>query len=256
MTPQLIKFAWNFNDPKTLLRPFAFGTPSTSDLPLVEMSSVTLPRNALFAMAIQVVNTKFAQLAADGTAPSTTRKSLTDFTGTPVLVIQTETQIQENSSSFVAAFNSYMSIPWQSLANGCFAIGGALDKSIEQYPFNEDYKMQMWLTDAAGNVLRVPDRPIFVDIQADAGAGVTTGPAAAAIRYEGPFTITAGQPYVDIAIGGLTAATGKIASLQQQDNGNGLTQFVPTITDGNLRITPTSGIVANDWLGYYVLGNL
>ena len=46
----------------------------------------------------------------------------------------------------------------------------------------------------------------------------------------------------------------KVATLTQQDNGHGLTQFLATVTDGNLRIT--AGSTDNDWVVFYALDSL
>lgn len=255
MTPQQIPVYWNFLEPKTFLAPFAQGAPNTSDLPLVERSVIQLPRNTLFTLAIQAVTSKFAALDDDGQATSH-KKSLADFTGTPVLMVQTVSQWKTGSDEFVLAFNGYQSVSWHSLADGRAALGGVISTSTAAVEFDDDYVLQAWLKDAGGNILRIPNRPIYCDIRADVGAEVTEGTGVPAIRYEGPFTIPEGADYLDIAITNLTASTGRVASLQQHDNGNGLTTLWPTITTGNLRINAGATAPAGGWQGYYILGSL
>ena len=262
MTPQTITEYFNINKPKTFYRPFSPGLSSGSDLPLVQQSRIQIPRNSLFAICVQAITSEFCTVAADGTA-STNNFSLSDFTGVPILVIQTTRQIQENSSRFVAAFNGYMAIAWTTtsgaLAAGRFAIGGVIPASVSNEWIalgNNDFKLQLYLQDSGGNVLRMPSKPIYCDIEEDAGAGITTGIAAPAIAYFGKVTIPQGQSYLDVPVTDLTAATGVLASLQQQDNGNGLTTLWGTITNGNLRINAGDLAPVNGWSVAYQIGHL
>ena len=262
MTPQLITEYFNVNKPKTFYRPFSPGMIAGSDLPLVQQSQIQIPRNSLFAICVQVLTTEFATINADGTA-KTGAFSLSDFTGIPILVVQSQTQIQAKSSSFIFACNGYMSIPWTTssgaLAAGRFAIGGVIPNTVSELINaldDDDYRLQLYLQDSGGNVLRMPTRPIYCDILADAGAGITTGIAAPAMSYGALVTILEGTSYIDVPIAGLTTATGVLASLTQQDNGNGLTTFWGTITTGNLRINAGDIAPVGGWKCFYQLGHL
>ena len=262
MTPQLITEYFVSNKPKTFFAPFSPGLTSGSDLPMVQQSRIQIPRNALFAICIQAVTSEFAKIAADGTA-SNCNFSLSDFTGVPILVCQTTQQIQSNSGSFVFACNGYMAISWTTntgaLAAGRFAIGGVIPNTVLQSlpcEGNTDYKLQLYLQDSGGNVLRMPNRPIYCDILADAGAGITTGSNAPAMAYGAKVTIPQGQATITVSIPDLTAATGVLASLTQQDNGNGLTSLWGTITDGSLTIHAGDIAPVNGWVAWYQIGHL
>jgi hypothetical protein len=262
MTPQLITEYFVSNKAKTLFVPFSPGLVATSDLPLVQQSKIQIPRNALFAICVQAVTNEFAKIAADGTA-SNCNFSLADFTGIPILVVQTTQQIQSNSGGFIFACNGYMAIPWTtnsgSLTAGRFAVGGIIPSTaLQSLPTDgaTDYKLQIYLQDSGGNVLRIPNRPIYVDILADAGAGITTGANAPAIAYGAKVIIPSGQSSITIPITDLTAATGVLASLTQQDNGNGLTTLWGTIADGSLTIHSGDLAPNSGWVAWYQLGHL
>lgn len=172
-------------------------------------------------------------------------------TGTPTFGVKTRTNAFNAATAFAAYANGYAT-DYTSLANGQVAIGAIFPLTTTP---DLDYMAQMTLRGALETpMVALPVSWLPVDIQNPVVTGGETGSVPSPGAYSGKVTIPAVDGYLNISIPGLTVATGTVVSLVQQDNGYGLTTFLPTITANNLKITASNS--DNDWVVVYTLGSL
>jgi len=213
----------------------------------------TIPVGSLVAVVVHACKGYNFEPASDGSVPADYRASLSDFTGTPSFAIKTRTDWQTPSTAFAGVFNGYYGA-LTSLATGVAAVSGILPQATTTAEL--DYMAQLRFLDASGNPMSTPGSPLPVSVRQPVVVGDETGAPATPTTYSATVTILEGTDYLDVPIAGLTVATGTIASLTQQDNGNGLTTLWGTITANNLRISAGGEAPVNGWKVYYALGSL
>lgn len=208
-----------------------------------------IPLGALICVVVHACKGKNFELDASGNVPVANQVSLADFTGVPVYAVKTIYGWLNQDNSFVGSMNGYYGA-LTNLANGVVAIAGILPMTTCN---TGDYVAQIRLIDGTGNQLTCPAKPLPIDLLSPVTTGGESGAPPTPTTYSGTVTIPS-IGYLDIPITGLTVATGAVAALTQADNGFGVTSFLPTITNGNLRIT--AGSSGNPWVVYYALGSL
>ena len=115
---------------------------------------------------------------------------------------------------------------------------------------------QMQFLDATGNPAAIPPVALPVNVPEPIVVGTEAGAPVSPVKYSGVITILAGTSSLPVSIPSLTVATGAIATLTQQDNGNGLTSLWGVITADVLTINAGQDAPTGGWKVYYQMASL
>lgn len=213
----------------------------------------SIPLGAYFVLRINACKGYNFSLDSSGLVPAQYQDTtaFVGATGIPTFGVKTRTNAVSKAASFAAYANGYATA-YTNLAQGQAAIGGIFPLTTTA---DLDYVAQVRLRNLlSGLEIAVPVDWLPVNLPNPVVTGDETGDPPTPLSYSDTVTIPAVVGYLDISIPGLTIATGSVAALTQQDNGNGVTTFVPTITADNLRIT--AGNADNDWRVFWALDSL
>ena len=203
----------------------------------IVLPNIILTRQDVTLLKVHACSTYDFTLASDGTVPTASQWSLSEYTGTPIFAIKTAANF-EDQLGFAQSWTTFYS---SSLSTGVFTMAIAPASTLD---ITADYVGAFKLYYSA-TMLEIPDMPQRVIVPGEVVVGTESG-APTGTGFSGTAQITAGNSSVAVTITGLTTSAVVVISLL--GTSTDFTSLAYTPTTDTLTINASAAAPAG---GYY-----